>query len=291
MTIRRPAPFLLWSLAAAMLIPAAAARATTLLVPAYFSPGTDWTALTAAAAGGASITAIVNPDSGPGTAVDPAYTAALASFESAGGTVVGYVSTDYGKRSLAAVEADVSTYKAFYPVDGIFFDQMTSDAKASNLTYYADLFDSTKSMDSAYDVIGNPGTAVPQSYAAVADTLVTYEGTGASYAANAPASWTTAASTPAAVSANVAYEVPTAAAMLADLARARSQNVGAVYFTNDGADGNPYDSLPSYFDAEVAAIETSASPEPSSGPLLTVAAGSTWALVRRRRRPLACEGG
>ncbi len=259
---------------------AGSARGTTLLVPAYFYPGTQWAQLTAA---GASITAIVNPDSGPGTVADPAYTAALTGFEAAGGTVIGYVSTDYGLRSAAAVEADVATYKSFYPINGIFLDQMTADAKAAHLAYYASLYSYIKTSSPGYDVVGNPGTAVPQSYAAVADTLVTYEGADATFAANVPAAWTTAASTPAGKSANIVYEAATAADMLAAVGRARAANVGDVYVTDDGADGNPYDSLPAYFNAEVAATLTTAAPEPALGPAMSLALAVVWASGRRRR--------
>jgi len=45
------------------------------------------------------------------------------------------------------------------------------------------------------------------------------------------------------------------------LSKAATDNIGYVYVTDDGADGNPYDSLPSYWSAEVAAVTV---PEPTA---------------------------
>ena len=54
------------------------ASATELLVPAYFYPSFDpaqnyWNDLTAAAAAGARVTAIMNPDNGPGASFNSDY--------------------------------------------------------------------------------------------------------------------------------------------------------------------------------------------------------------------------
>ena len=49
--------------------------------------------------------AVVNPASGPGSAVDPNYVQQAAASQAAGVDVVGYVYTNYGMRSLSSVEA------------------------------------------------------------------------------------------------------------------------------------------------------------------------------------------
>jgi len=41
--------------------------------------------------------AIINPNSGPGSSVDQAYVSQTARSKAAGITIVGYVSTNYGK--------------------------------------------------------------------------------------------------------------------------------------------------------------------------------------------------
>ena len=68
-----------------------------LLVPAYIYPvaGGAWDQL-AAVASTVPLIAIVNPNSGPGTASDPNYVSAINNVRAAGGGVIGYVPTDYG---------------------------------------------------------------------------------------------------------------------------------------------------------------------------------------------------
>jgi hypothetical protein len=251
-----------------------------LLVPAYFDPTgdtlSDWTELTNAAAAGAPITVIMNPDSGPGNKAMADYTTAISAFQAAGGKIVGYVPTDYDADAASTVETQISDYHTWYPtINGIFLDEMAGDGTSSELSYYGGLYSYIKGLSSSLQVIGNPGENVAKGYAAVADTLVTYENPNAGYAAQQSEHWT--ASEPASLFANIVYEVPNVATMQADLTEAESQNAGYVYFTDDGADGNPYNSLPSYFQAEVSAV-----PEPVAAALgmTAVAAG----LLRRSRR-------
>jgi hypothetical protein len=45
---------------------------------------------------------------------------------------VGYVYTDWGARSLSAVEADVNAYYSWYGVNGIFFDQASTNCAYSS---------------------------------------------------------------------------------------------------------------------------------------------------------------
>ena len=79
--------------------------------------GNDWGRLDAAARQ-VALTAILNPDSGPGKTADPNYVKATDNLRAAGGSVVAYVSTSYGERSLAAVKEDIARYTRFYKVDG-----------------------------------------------------------------------------------------------------------------------------------------------------------------------------
>ncbi|WP_323120531.1 spherulation-specific family 4 protein [Burkholderia alba] len=93
-------------LLAAALCACGIARAADLVVPAYCYPsGAGATASRTFAANAPSVrlTAILNPDSGPGSAADPAYTAAVAALRAAGGKVIAYVHTSYGQRPLSAV--------------------------------------------------------------------------------------------------------------------------------------------------------------------------------------------
>ena len=74
-----------------------------MLVPAYIYPAGDglreWGRLIDAASK-VEIVAIANPDSGPGNERNLDYAAVFTEASSRGITLVGYISTDYAKRSL-----------------------------------------------------------------------------------------------------------------------------------------------------------------------------------------------
>jgi hypothetical protein len=260
------------------------------LVPAYFYPAGNsyWSELDNAAHQ-IGVTAIMNPNSGPGSSADANYAAAVNSLQAAGGRVLGYVYTSYGARSEADVEADINAYVSFYHINGIFLDQQsTSPAEVS---YYADLYKYVKSLNPAYQVVANPGTNTQQAYlnTPTADALVTFEDTASAYASYSPASWTSGYSPD--HFGNLIHTQMTAAGMLADLHLAQQRNAGLVYVTDDTLP-NPYDRLPSYWNQEVAAIAASAAvPEPTSMALLitgAIAAGLLW--IKRPRCALDHRG-
>lgn len=255
------------------------AHALELLVPAYFYPADDgaasWQAL-AAAAPGVGITAILNPDSGPGAALDPSYGSVVDGLQAAGGRVIGYVHTSYGTRSAATVKAEISRYYTLYGVDGIFIDEMSNDG--AKLGYYQSLHDYIRGLDADGYIVGNPGTRTAQGYLATADVLVTFESPAAEYAGYEADAWTQ--SQDASRFAHLVYEVPNAAAMQATIARARAMNVGHVYVTDDDI-SNPWDRLPSYWAEEVGAV--AAVPEPSAWAMLAAGLGLIASRLRRRQ--------
>jgi hypothetical protein len=222
-----------------------------LLVPAYFYPSSDlsmsfWDDMTNVASQ-TSITAIVNPASGPGSAANPEYTNAISAFRNAGGHVVAYIPTGYGARAQSEVLADLATYNSFYTVDGVFLDEMSN--QATDLAFYQSLYNTIKTNNAGYQVIGNPGTATLESYLTAADVLVTFEHdpiVGA-YSTNIPANWTKSYS--ADHFANLLYNVTTETDMLVYASIANQNNVGYLYITNDTLP-NPWDTLPSYWLAE-----------------------------------------
>ncbi|WP_374672803.1 spherulation-specific family 4 protein [Acidovorax temperans] len=160
-----------------------------LLVPAYFSAAKDspWTTLVSGAKSypDVKITAIMNPNGGVLTSTTTANTdlaTAMASFKTANGKVVAYVSTLYGNgaRSEADVKATIDKYLELYPtLDGFFIDEM---APGSNrLSHYQTIYNYIKNKNIALVVIGNPGMYPDQSYANVTDVLTTFEGTAAAF--------------------------------------------------------------------------------------------------------------
>jgi hypothetical protein len=133
---------------------------------------------------------VINPDSGPGTALDTAYRNAVAVAKQAGTRVLGYVPTGYGTRAAAVVEEEISRYKAWYGVDGIFLDEASSDRAA--LAYYGSLSRYVRSSPGRLVVL-NPGVVPARGYFDIADVVVTFEGPVADYeqaVAQAP-SWLT----------------------------------------------------------------------------------------------------
>jgi hypothetical protein len=111
-------------------------------VPSYFYPDTRpddddpyWAQLAAGVGRGVGL-AIINPDSGPGDSVNQDYVAQIALSQDAGLSVLGYVFTDYGRRSSAEVNDDVDDYYRWYGVDGIFFDEASTDDAPPMVAYY-----------------------------------------------------------------------------------------------------------------------------------------------------------
>lgn len=247
-----------WTIAAALLLavvaPAHAADRMGLLVPAYQYPtlGTLW-ADCAAAASRVPLVAVLDPASGPGTGVDPTYTAAVGAVRAAGGKVIGYVPTFWATTPPETVLAQVDRYRAWYAIDGIFFDIMANDANAAHVAYYAALRESIRARERAWLVVGNPGTTTQQGYVNGADVLCDFEYYGEGYFTFTPEPW--AHAYPPRHFAHLLHSLSTADSMRAAVARARALGAGWVYVTPDTM-VNPYDETPAYWNALVAAVET-----------------------------------
>jgi hypothetical protein len=89
--------------------------------------------------------------------------------------VLGYDHTAYARRSSGSVVADINSYKSWYNVNGIFFDEMSN--VPGNENYYSSLNRYAKSLGFSFTV-GNPGASVPSSYVGTLDVIVTYENEG-----------------------------------------------------------------------------------------------------------------
>jgi Spherulation-specific family 4/PEP-CTERM motif len=251
-----------------------------IVVPAYFYPGfagSAWDQLTAAASSGVRITAIANPGSGPGTAVNSDYVRAINNFRAAGGIVLGYVPSGYlgsqveptstcqpSNGGSTYVISDIAScaarYNAFYQVDGIFVDEFGAPAagasEASVQSFYTQLYDNLKSVNASWQIVGNPGTTINASFLrnganGGADRLVTFENTLAAFP-GAPQNPTLAAVSNASLI-NILYGVNDPALLDSLIAQIAARNVGGLFITNDTLP-NPYDTLPPYFAAQVAAV-------------------------------------
>lgn len=275
---------LLFSLAACALpgLASATSNAPSLLVPAYFYPeaagATEWARLTAAASQ-VSVTAIINPDSGAGSAYDPTYAQAVIDFKSAGGKVLGYVSTNWGQRDLQAVKSDIDNYANWYPVDGLFFDE--SGENASELGYFTTVANYARQSKPGATLIANPGTVPNEAYMALFNSVVVYENPASKLSAYVPPAYLTKYS---ADHFGMLVLNGSQAVMEQQVAFAASNNLGYVYVNDRPVRANEWGALPAYWDAEVAAVKLlSAVPEPEQYAMLLAGLGLVAGAARRQR--------
>lgn len=275
------------------LAPATVRASIDLIVPAYFYPSSvpalnEWNTLTASLAAnpGASVTAIMNPDNGPGAAFNGDYETAVNAFRDQKGKVLGYVYTCYGNnncqprlpptRSANDVIADAQRYAGWYQVDGIFLDEMSSNPAV--LSFYERIANGLRGPHPDWTLMGNPGVNPDKGYFGAANSLVTFEGSFEKFINGA---FLRELSNPASSIALI-YEA-TEAQMLTAIGLARQAGLGGIYVTDRRYNDNPWLGLPSYWSAQVAA-SVSAVHEPSSMLLMAGGLAAVAALGRRRAR-------
>lgn len=179
--------------------------------------------------------------------------------------IVGYVSTAYGARPAAAVNADVATYKSWsakgglaggrsVALSGIFFDELNPDAKnATNLALYRSYAAGARKQFGAKSwVVLNPGDPAPAAFYSLADVIVSYESV---YGKFKPASIkkNTSKGQPAGKQAVMVYDVPKAA--LGAVVKAVAPTYGWTFITDlKIAKEDVYGRLPGVWAAEVKAL-------------------------------------
>jgi hypothetical protein len=233
----------------------AAGSTHQLLWPAYkypnlADPANEWAH---AIASGSGQVFVVNPANGPGKVIDPAYQKAISAARSRGIELIGYIWTDYGDRQKSAVKADVDRWRSLYGITSIFLDEAASkvgvtSADTRRLDHYGVLSEYIRTRGGTVTL--NPGTVPDAAYLQLADCIVVFEGSAASYATTTFPSWTVAA--PDTKIAHVVYDA-SAIDEKAIVTRAAGLGAGRIFVTNDTL-ANPYDSLPAYYDAERAQI-------------------------------------
>ena len=235
-------------------ITATQAAKLEIVVPAYFYPsgGSPWIKLNAAASK-VPITAIMNPGNGPGNSVDSNYVSAVNSLRAAGGHVIGYVYSSYGARAQQQVIADIDKYDTWYNIEGIFVDEMANTGPASRLDYYRNIYNHVKSIDPNWSVMGNPGTTTIESYLTwpTTDRLMVFENVGTAYPSYTPSSWNF--NYDASRFVHLVHTEPSSAQMLTDLSLAMQKHAGSIYITDDVL-ANPWDTVPTYWNAMVDAV-------------------------------------
>jgi len=224
----------------------AASTPAGVIVPLYFTTGSQWNGVIQAKEAHPSvpIVGVINPAGGPGTTSNANYSALTQQLQSVGVVVIGYVYTMYGARNVTAVESDISAYASWYKVNGVFLDQMAY--VPGEESYYSSLTNYARSLGLSL-VVGNPGVDPAPSYVGTVDTIVTYENYGfpspeamGGWNANyAKTNW-----------AVLAYGVGSLSNACVE---SESNYVGYLYVTN-GEYPYPWDSLPPYFGDLVAEL-------------------------------------
>jgi hypothetical protein len=243
------------------------ASTTGIMIPLYTYPGSTWTNVIAVqnANPGVPIVAIINPNSGPGATMDPNYVSGILSLQAAGVTVIGYVPTGYGSRSISDVESMVNDYKSWYPVTGIFFDEMANVAGYEG--YYSALNAYAKSLGFTYTV-GNPGADTIPSYIGTVDTIVIYENQGLPSLSTLEGWHSDYGKANFAMMAygvqNINQSYPSTA----------SPHVGYIYITNAELP-NPYDALPPYLAVVASALAANATSSTTTSTTSTTTTTST----------------
>lgn len=205
---------------------------------------------------------IINPNSGPGDAADPAYVAQITKAHQNGVNVIAYVYTSYGNRAQATVISDVDKYYQWYNVDGIFFDEV-ENANCSKVTFYTNLKNNVKGRATgAKLVVLNPGTDIDPCFSTTADIFAVFESSYADYV-----NWTPQYSWELTDSSSKFWHIIYGANQ-AELKQAvrlsKNRNAGYLWVTSDifvnPNTDNPYDTIPPepYWSIESAFVKRTA---------------------------------
>jgi len=198
----------------------------------------------------AEIVAIVNPSNGHFREKNSDYTRGIQDLINANIKVVGYVYTKYASRATQEVVDDIEAWNEFYKeegVSGIFFDETSTSI--NDLNYYTNLSNEARVRELDF-IILNPGITTDQAYidSGIADVVVSYENSNRELLTNPPAKYNQPSENTKLSLLIYEMEDDTVDDLISF---AREHKFSYIYFTEDGFDGNPWDSLSSYFEDEV----------------------------------------
>jgi hypothetical protein len=227
--------------------PEAAGGCQRTFVPAFFYDSGPWAQAIDTRPRPAVL--FLNVNSGPGTAPDSHFEVLVRQAQAAGITVLGYSSTEYGRRPIRSVETEVRQYRQWYGVSGIFLD--LTQGTPGELSYYRELAGYIRATVPNAVIWLNPGTYPDPTFMSVANVVMVFEGSYAQYLSDQVPGW---------VShyrpdqfAHVIYATPRSYfASAVRLSRAR--RAGFLYVTDLPGTGNPYGAMPSYWAQEAATV-------------------------------------
>jgi hypothetical protein len=223
---------------------------TKLYAPMFMWVGSAWDVLTALKVKypTVDIVACFNPSNGDFSSRDTNLGNGLAKWKAAGIKIIGYTYTKYGARPAADVKKAIDNYKTFYPEvsHGIFFDEMKNTTGSE--AYYSDLTAYVKSKGMLF-TMGNPGTTQIDSYFPTVDCVLIYESAGL------PSVSTVQQRTLGQPASKCGIIPHTVSNFTSQFVKDVKPYVGYIYITNDGADGNPWDSLSLYSESILQALQ------------------------------------
>ena len=220
------------------------------------------------------ITAIINPDNGPGGINDPNsdYVNGMNDLAARSVDMIGYVYTNYGNRAIDEIKEDIFKYYSDFnlssttALSGIFLDEASTSTEQSILGYYEELYDYVKSLAGFETVILNHGTYAPEAYMLLADVNVIHENNYQSWLDYKPDSYIDDYSDD--HFAALLHSTSSESDMIDAIDLAKLRGIGHIFITDDML-SNPYDNLPTYWALEIDAIESAIpNPEPTTMLLL-----------------------
>lgn len=204
------------------------------------------------------IVAIINPHNGPdGKPPNKDYERGLKDLRQSGISILGYVYTKYGDRPIEEVQQDIDIYGKYYDINGIFLDESASNDQ--QLNYYQEIYNYIKTKTNLDQVVINPGTHTNEAYLTrpTADTSVIFEDYSEAWAQYQPQTYLKRYQSKR--FASLIHSVPDSVTMRSYIDIAVVRNIGYIYVTDDSPssnDGDPWNSLPSYWQEEIDYIES-----------------------------------
>jgi len=236
--------------------------------PSYQNPGsTQWAGWAAPGPQAVGIM-IVNLNNGDDETYYAGVAESIRATRKKGIFVLGYIYTAYGQRNPKTVEQKIDAVYKNYLVDGIFFDEVSTNCSRSNsyfptqFLYYQQLTNYVRQKAGARLTVLNPGTYSPDDcWMGITNILMNWEDKGLETYRDSYVDFAWVHKYPPDRFWHIVYGM-TADQLPAALALARQRNAGWIYLT--GETGNPYASAPKFWAAEAAAVEQQVVQSPSA---------------------------
>lgn len=202
----------------------------------------------------------MNPSNGPGVGGPNAdYVIGLNTLRNAGVKMLGYVHTLYGERSINDVKTDIDQWASLFNVHGIFIDEVSS--AGNDLPYYEELsayiqaktWAASSLVRKTYLNFGTSPANVYYNSSALNAVMVVSESDEVAWRSwNSPPA--VMGGDKAAFAALIHGSTATVEAMNQTIAEAIARNIGHVYVTDRTLAENPWNGLPTFWSALVAAL-------------------------------------